>query len=267
MVRAAKVAIEERASASGRPALPLAVMIGGGAMVLTLVLMIVLVVRSRGERGEDVDGAAASASNAASSASSDPGAPAREVKLEVDGADIGAWRSRLRAAMEAKDWTTGGKAFLAIAELDPDQFRDPLVREAAVAVATGIGVDTGAISEQVFDKMLNQLGTTGLDLLFEIVRTRGGTKAAKRAEEMLRREDVRDRATPALRIGFDLRTASCTEKSALFQRAVNEGDGRTLAQLQIMKEAECERRSGACCFRDNKELADAIKALKARLGR
>jgi eukaryotic-like serine/threonine-protein kinase len=73
------------------------------------------------------------------------------------------------------------------------------------------------------------------------------------------------RATPALRVIFAFRRASCGGKRALFSRAAAEGDERMLFELQVLHGARC-RRSDPCCFRDDKALADAIQQLKTRLG-
>ncbi len=231
-----------------------------GAGALLLVGAVVLL--ARGPRDEIEPAAAPSAAPPAASAP-----PPREVVLEVDGLDAKAWRARLRATMDTRDWGRGAAAFLAIAELDPTMFREPAVREAALAAATGIALEGGDRADAVFAAMTDRLDQDGLDLLFDMVRLKGGTKGSKRAGEILRRPEVLARATPELRIAFELHRAPCAEKSALYDRAVAEGDGRTLAQMQVMREQDCDNDRDPCCFKGDAALAAAIKALKARLGK
>jgi hypothetical protein len=52
----------------------------------------------------------------------------------------------------------------------------------------------------------------------------------------------------------------------MFDRAADEGDSRVLVELQVLREAECSRRRDPCCFKDDVELAQAIKTLKTKLG-
>jgi eukaryotic-like serine/threonine-protein kinase len=73
------------------------------------------------------------------------------------------------------------------------------------------------------------------------------------------------RATPALRITFELRKATCAVKRSLFERAAAEGDERTLFDLQMLRGARCKRKNDPCCLREDKSLADAIQQLKDRL--
>jgi serine/threonine-protein kinase len=193
--------------------------------------------------------------------------PAREVPVEIDGRDAAAWRERLRASLDSKDWRKGATAFLALVELDPAALRESSLREATVATVATAALGPGDTADKMFDAMEHRLGADGLDLLYEIVRTRGASKAAKRALDTLRRPDVEPRITPALRIALELRTASCERKRTLFERAGQEGDGRALTELVILRGYDCRRNSDKCCFETDKALADAIKTLKSRLGK
>jgi hypothetical protein len=93
-------------------------------------------------------------------------------------------------------------------------------------------------------------------VLYAIVERKGGTLGALRAAGLLRRRDVIDRASPALRLAFALRDAPCDAKPALFDEAVREGDARALAALETQ---------GRACFQKNRALEQAIAALRARL--
>ena len=156
-----------------------------------------------------------------------------------------------------RDRVRGLEAFYALAENDPQAFHDPTLlvpsRELAAVIAVGGGVDT----DRLFELLGHRLGADGLDILYEIVRTRGGSKAAARAEPLLREGDAMARASPALRIAFTLRQAPCPDKAALLDRAVAEGDLRTLTVM--------ETAGVACLGAKSEPLKAAIKALRQRL--
>jgi serine/threonine-protein kinase len=104
--------------------------------------------------------------------------------------------------------------------------------------------------------MGHALGADGLDILYEIVRVRGGSKAAALAEAQLREAGAMDRASPALRVTWMLRDAPCPEKAALLEKAAAEGDWRTLAVMQTTVTA--------CLGPQNEALKAAIKALRPK---
>jgi serine/threonine-protein kinase len=193
-------------------------------------------------------------------------APPRAVDIEVDGADAATWRARLKDAPEHKDWRRGAAAVLALAKLDRAAFHDNDCRLAAMASIAGVAFEEGDLADRVFDVLKNDLGDDGLDLLFDLVRARGGTKAGKRAQAVLESPEMSARVPKGMKLALELRRKTCDEKRAMFARAAEEGDSRVLVELRVLREAECPRRRDPCCFRDDAELAQAIKALKAKLG-
>ncbi|UQA55844.1 serine/threonine-protein kinase [Polyangium aurulentum] len=194
-------------------------------------------------------------------------AEAEKRPTEIDGIDAAGWQDRLKKAAARKDWFPGARAMLALGQIDPDLVVGRELRQDVLAVAAGIGFESESKeADQVFELLANGLGSGGLDVLFDIVRSRGGTKAGRRAGDLLANPEVMARATPALRIAYDLRKASCTEKRELLGRAVEEGDGRALGELSIAYGARCSSDRDPCCFREDKAMADAIKKLKERLG-
>jgi serine/threonine-protein kinase len=194
-------------------------------------------------------------------------AEAEKRPTEVDGIDAAGWQDRLKKAAARKDWFAGAKALLALGQIDPDLVTGKELRQEVLAVAAGIGFESESKeADQVFAQLGSELGSGGLDVLFDIVRSRGGTKAGRRAADLLAKPEVMERATPALRIAYELRKASCTEKRALLGRAVEEGDGRALSELSIAYGTRCSSDRDPCCFREDKAMADAIKKLKERLG-
>ncbi|HZF55362.1 MAG TPA: serine/threonine-protein kinase [Polyangiaceae bacterium] len=183
----------------------------------------------------------------------------------IEGLDAAAFRSRIRTSAEGKEWGRGADALLALAELDPKAFEARDIAGAAVAVAAGIELGSDPRSDKIFDVLVSKLGTTGLDILYSIVSTRGGSKAAIRATELLRTKEVIERASPALRIAVELRDAPCSDKLALLPRARNEGDVRAITVLDILRSDKCNPRVGQCCFRKNNQVEDAIRHIRARL--
>lgn len=233
--------------------------------VAPLATGVTLLVAMRGREPEPP--AAVPSASAVQAVSAPPPEPAPPPVAEVEGVDAIGWEVRLRKAASIKDWMDGAKAVVALAKLEPGLLKSEELRRDVVAVAAGIGFEqSNALADQVFDVLTNGLGSEGIDILLEIVRSRGGTRAGRRAHELLERPEVLARAAPATRITFEFRTALCDEKRALLERAVAEGDGRTLFEMQILKDARCSKKRDPCCFRDDEELAGAIQQLKARLG-
>jgi serine/threonine-protein kinase len=179
--------------------------------------------------------------------------------------DAAAWRGRMRAAADGKEWGRGADALLALAELDSKAFEAREVAGAAVAITAGIELGSDPRSDKIFDVLANKLGAAGLDILYMIVSTRGGSKAASRAAELLRSKAVMERASPALRIAIELRDAACKDKLALLPRVINEGDVRAISVLDIYRADTCKPRIGQCCFRKNQQVEDAIRQTRARL--
>jgi hypothetical protein len=70
--------------------------------------------------------------------------------------------------------------------------------------------------------------------------------------------------SPALKVLFDFREASCVGRRDLFSRMAEQGDERALAELVAQRDADCGRRD-PCCYKENRALAAAIRSLKARL--
>jgi serine/threonine-protein kinase len=183
----------------------------------------------------------------------------------VDQAAAEEWRARLLAAPSTKDWNGGAAAVMALARLDPEALRDREVAAATVGVAVRLEFDGASAADSVFDTLSTRAGSPGIDVLYEIVSARGGTKAAKRAAELLKRKDVLERGSPELIIAATLRDTPCENKKQLFERAGAEGDARALAIMELLRSDRCNARIGQCCFHKNGLLDDAVRTLRARL--
>jgi eukaryotic-like serine/threonine-protein kinase len=204
--------------------------------------------------------AAATAPDAAPAATASADAPeaARAVSPGRSEAPAGADTARLlflRAA-RAHDYRGAGRALVALADRDAAAFRDPEVALAARDVTGALEPDGTA--DDVYDALSRRLGGAGLDVLYAVVEGRGGSRAATRAADLLRRGDVIAAGSPELRIAFALREAPCDEKPALFDRAARDGDARALAVLETL---------GRSCFVRNQALEETIAALRAKTTR
>ena len=149
--------------------------------------------------------------------------------------------------------------------MDPQAAEDGEVRGDVVELSMRAMLQPGGDADRVFDMITTKMGATGIDILYELVTTRGGSRAAARAEDVLKDPALRARGTPAMRIAYDLRVArGCDEKKALFGRAKIDGDRRALGQLQQLNR-RCGRRSPGCCFENDPDLRAALDALNARM--
>lgn len=128
------------------------------------------------------------------------------------------------------------------------------------------GMNGGAVSadgERVFTFLTTRAGSAGPDILYDLVTTRGGTRAATYAEEALKREDIRAKATPALRIAADIRfAATCQDRIALFDRVKAEGDRRVLATLFVM--ARCGHTPSDCCIANDPAYREVVRVITAK---
>ncbi len=185
---------------------------------------------------------------------------------------------RLRAASEG-DAQTAITELLSVADSEPHAFADRAVQtEAAAIVETA--ASKGVPTDAAFDRLSGALGSDGLDILYDLMarahRTRDhharkGSAAApanagSKAGAILARPDVLARATPAMRIAYDLRSATCQARPALFAHAAKEGDDRALDVLRTMQPPSCTRKD-RCCLPKNRELELAIADIQARLRR
>ncbi len=237
-----------------------------GAAVLAVAMLLFGLLAARGD-GASPEAPAASTPGGALPAPSASGAAPREIEIEVDGLDAHTWKIRLVQAAEAEDWTRGAAAIAALARIDPEAFGEGRTRQAAVAVAASLAFEGGANADRVFSSLTNDFGDGGIEVLFDIVRTRGGTNASKRASQILGTPEVAARVPAGMRLALELRRAPCPDKRGMFARAAEEGDKRVLDELVILRERRCERDSDPCCFKADDELAAAIKRMRERLSR
>jgi serine/threonine-protein kinase len=198
---------------------------------------------------------ASAAPSAEPAASAAPSASATATASE--GGDAAAQRTLLLRALRVRDYSGGEAAFLDLASHDPAAFHtaDMMVAARDLAVA----LDRSGKGDRIFEVLAGKLGPDGLDILYDLVATKGKSSASLRAAALLRQPEVIARASPELRVAFALREAPCVDKLALLERAVHEGDERALIVLQTQ---------GVACFRkNNKQVREAMSALRSRLNK
>lgn len=211
----------------------------------------------------ELDPTAASASAPAPSASAPD--DVREIVLDIDGKDAAAWKVRLGNAFVKKEWSEGADAILALAEIEPESFGQESVRIASTAVAVRIEHEDPERAARVFDVLANDVGSPGIDVLYQAVSGYGGSDGAKRALDVLKKKEVAARGSKAVQIAIELRLAPCDDKPKLFDRAAEEGDERVLAVLGSLQGKSCRKSEGHCCFHKNDALKAAAEKLKRRL--
>jgi serine/threonine-protein kinase len=188
-------------------------------------------------------------------------------------------RERLRKVVDAHDAPGAAALLLELAEKEPSAFADRAVQTDAAAAAELVAA--GPQGDAVFDALANRLGTNGLDILYDIVarEARGGgdkmqalgfakpTAAAPRARAILGKPDVLAKATPAMRVAYELHRASCQFRQNLFPRAAKEGDDRALQILTSMAPPACTPQTHLCCLPKHAQLERTVAEIQARLRR
>jgi hypothetical protein len=260
--------------------LPILAALGGGGAILVSVMLALTLrapVEDAVEPRPDVPSVAmgrpptlpepvlASAAATARPAASSQAAPAQSA--EEQGESVYELRSRFTREVRLAKLADAQASLDRILAGDAAALDDAEMRGAVLDLALRVAVASDREADQLFNLVATGMGTHGPDMLFTLVTTKGGSRAAKRAEDLLRDDAVRARGTPALRIAYDLRASRCGEKPALFERAGTDGDGRALGLLMLLNQ-DCRhgwRRSSDCCFPREPALVAAIDAIRTRL--
>lgn len=180
----------------------------------------------------------------------------------IDGLDAGGWRKALRTSAQAADWPKGMAAIVALLQLEPAALREPELRGAAVAVVSAAELFGPERTAAAWDALSAR--SEGLDVLYDLIARRGGSKASARAADVLSRPEVRTHASPALAVALDLRAEPCGSKEAHLDRAVEHGDERALVLLMALRAPSCNPQTDGCCLKDNDNVERAVKELAAR---
>ena len=184
---------------------------------------------------------------------------------------------RLHAAAEARDSASAAAVFIELADKERAAFGDRAVQTEAAGVAELVAAN-GRAADPIFDRLDRALGTDGLDILYDLAarEPRPGepieraslappTGAGPRARALLGRAETLGRATPAMRVAYELRRAPCQTRPSLFPRAATDGDDRALLILTSMQPPLCSSRKDACCLPKHRDLEHAVAEIQARL--
>jgi len=147
--------------------------------------------------------------------------------------------------------------------LDRSDVRHMIADAATFAMVPSVAGSVPPDGERLFKFLTGRAGAAGPDILFDLVTTRGGSRAATYAEDLLTRPDVRARGTAAFNIAYDIRTApSCQARVALLDRAGTDGDKRVLQTLFQM--ARCGRGPTDCCLSNDAGYKEVVRVINAK---
>lgn len=156
------------------------------------------------------------------------GAPALEALSERYPRDTAVLRSlvELYAKDEDKHLLALDRASLLL-ERQPDLASWSVLRVLALKSAQA----SEPTSSRAFELMASRMGSEGAELLYDLM-VAGNKSARERAEKLLAHADVQKVASPQVRIAYELKSAeTCDAQLELLERAMTEGDGRSVAVL------------------------------------
>jgi eukaryotic-like serine/threonine-protein kinase len=257
-----------------------AISAGAGVLLVFVVTFFV----ARGMKSHDVEPAASVSAVAEEVASAAPsaerGMEALWVRAEVG--DVAAWKeleTHAEASRPAREWfvigvarvthndvARGFDAYLHAMESDERYVNHPrILRDLFVAARSEPWQPALRVAAAM-------PGSPGADILFDVwASTPKATPATQRARELLATDAVRARASDAVRIAFDLRSAEgqpCDVRKPLVERAAKEGDMRSFRPLLILAaRTGCGSRHKSDCFpclREDDMLDKALEQTKNR---
>jgi len=157
-------------------------------------------------------------------------------------------------------------AIARLATLEPELDRNA---EIARLIVAALGAAPEA-SEAAATLMEQDLGSAGVDLLYDLTTRQTQARWKGRLHQALAKPEVLAKASPGTRAALDLRTAkSCDAKRALLPRVARDGDQRALTQLRgLVGQQGCGFFNlGDCwpCLRRDRVLQETISAVEARL--
>jgi hypothetical protein len=121
-----------------------------------------------------------------------------------------------------------------------------------------------------FQELTQWAGPAGPDVLYAVwEKAAGGSRAASLAQQLLYSADQRTKATAALVVALDLRSAAtCDDYLRVLPAVLRNGDQRSSATLRALRHNDGCGADGQqdcyACLRDNSLLEDALKAIDAR---
>lgn len=192
-----------------------------------------------------------------------PGAPS----LPTYATALEAWEA-VAKHMQIGHWDNAIDSLEVFVKMDPDGPKDHNVKTGVNDLAVKACVDkTAGRCKRIMALLSERMGEGGVDILFELVVTRGGTGATWHAAQLLQKPDVISRGSEALRMAHALRTAnSCPKVKALLGDAAKVGDTRAIRELNIItsRGSQCRAR-GCCIIQSDPTVKSAIATIQARL--
>jgi hypothetical protein len=160
----------------------------------------------------------------------------------------------------------GASVLLALLQLNPRALEDEPIQAATAALVSRLPPKDDSTSS-VFYALSYRAGGPGLDVLHRVFEAHPLSYAGHRAESILSLQATSERASPALRITWEIRKTRCAQKPLLFERAGEEGDARTARQLSKLSAPGCKPRRGECCIRSDVRLDRALARIEERFRR
>ncbi|HVJ14893.1 MAG TPA: hypothetical protein VM686_05610 [Polyangiaceae bacterium] len=171
-----------------------------------------------------------------------------------------------RAIARVQDETAVARQFVGVLERVPE-----VIEQKAVLAELRQHLSRPHAAPEALRALASMQGSAGADLLYEIwIGTKERTTATELARELLYSREVRSKASPALDVVLDLRTAQgCEQQRGLLPSATKHGDQRALPLLgKLLREQGCgpsKRQDCYACLRSGDELNKAIKSVNRRI--
>lgn len=162
----------------------------------------------------------------------------------------------------------GMRSVVRLLAVDAAAVDDPAIVAAVIGAATSPEPPAQDAGLSVLE---GPFGAKGVDILYELASRPAPNPGKARYAASLAKPEVRKRASPALLVHMELKSAKkCPAKHALLARAKEHGDARALVQLKQLQ------RKGGCgflgsrdcwpCLRKDGALDDAVQAIESRTG-
>lgn len=164
-----------------------------------------------------------------------------------------------------KQFESALQAANAALALDPKLNENPKVSGALFRAA-----QAQEVRAATFRLLVGPMGAAGVNIIYDLAHTPGvHPRVVAEAALLLKRQDIRQVAAPALRLVMDLESAqSCAEIASLVRRAGVVGDRRALPRLEeFSRTTGCDpKEQGDCyaCLRADNSLAEAIATIRQR---
>ncbi len=150
-------------------------------------------------------------------------------------------------------------------ERSPEAWKDALVAETLDELTSG----TAEVADATFAALEQDLGASGVDYLYARSSAATASPAKTRAQKSVAKSEVRELASPALKVLFEFREAkTCDAKHALLDRVKSEADARIVPILKpytytkgcgFFGSSDCHK-----CMRVDRKLAEAMASLDVR---